>query len=260
MRSTRLVKKFLLAAAAALMSVAPSRLLAENVTVFAAASLKEALDEISAAFEAESATDVTISYAGSSTLARQIAYGAPADVFISANTAWMDRLEADRKIIPESRTNLAGNTLVLIGNASNPAPIALTEGYDLAKDLGSGRLAMALVDAVPAGIYGKAALEDLGIWPYVAAQVAETDNVRAALALVALGAAPLGIVYATDASAEPRVVVKTAFPADSHPPILYPAAVTSGATHPQAQAFLDYLQSALADDVFKRHGFVVLPE
>jgi molybdate transport system substrate-binding protein len=260
MTFTRPLKQSLLAAAAALMTAAPSALFAETLTVFAAASLKEALDEISQTFEADNGVDVTVSYAGSSTLARQIAYGAPADVFISANTAWMDSLEEDRMIVRESRVDLVGNALVLIGAATDPAPIALTKGYDLSKDLGAGRLAMALVDAVPAGIYGKAALEHLGIWPDVEGQVAETDNVRAALALVALGAVPLGIVYATDAMAEPRVAVKATFPPQSHPPILYPAALTSAATHPKAQAFLDYLQSAAADDVFTRHGFVVLPE
>ena len=213
--------------------------------MFAASSLKTARDEIAAGWSDDR---VVLSYAGSGALARQITQGAPADVFISANVAWMDALEAGGQVQPETRVTLAGNRLVLIGGAA-AAPVVL--GPDL--DLGDGRLAMALVAAVPAGIYGKAALTSLGLWERVAGQVVQADSVRAALALVASGAVPYGVVYATDAQAEPRVRVLGTFPEDSHPPILYPAALTARA---QSGAFLDYLTSDAAWAVFAAQGFV----
>ncbi|MEV8466827.1 molybdate ABC transporter substrate-binding protein [Fluviibacterium sp. DFM31] len=227
---------------------------ADEVTVFAAASLKTALDEVAAGWEAATGHHVRAAYAGSSGLARQIAQGAPADLFISANTAWMDWLEVEGAIDPGSRRALLGNRLVLVGPAGAP-PLDLAA---LPTKLGSGRLAMALVDAVPAGIYGRAALEHLGLWPDLRAQVVETDNVRAALALVAIGAAQMGIVYGTDARAEPRVAVRAAFDPQSHPPILYPAALMPGASA-VAAAFLTYLSEPEAGAVFTRHGFAVIP-
>ena len=242
-----------LAVAASL--VASAGATSETLSVFAAASMKEALDEVAARYEEQNKTDVTVSYASSSTLARQIEFGAPADVFISANEAWMDRLEDAGKINANSRTNLLGNSLVLIGSASSAETIDITSPAALDHALGEGRLAVALVDAVPAGIYGKAALENLGLWDYVESRIAQTDNVRAALALVSVGAAPLGIVYVTDATADPRVSIKASFPDDSYPEIVYPAALVTSGQAASAQGFLDYLQSPEADGVFESYGF-----
>jgi molybdate transport system substrate-binding protein len=235
---------------------APCR--AAEVTVFAAASLKNALDEVAAGWQAATGNAVSISYAGSARLARQIEQGAPADLFISANTAWMDYL-GDAGLIDEaSRRDLLGNRLVLVAHGPAAVPVELAPGVDLASRLGDGRLAMALVDAVPAGIYGKAALEHLGLWASVADRTAQTDNVRAALALVALGEAPLGIVYATDAVAEDGVTVVATFPEDSHPPIVYPVALTVEARQPAAVDLLAWLGSAAARGSFERQGFSVL--
>lgn len=230
---------------------------AEGTLVFAAASLKTALDAIALGFEAETGQEVTISYAASSVLARQIQAGARADLFISANTDWMDVLQEDGLIENASRVDLLNNGLVLIG-APDVDAAAIEVGFDLIAQLDGGYLAMALVDAVPAGIYGKAALERLDLWNDVQHQVAQTDNVRAALALVAAGAAPLGIVYRSDAKAEERVGVVGAIPAEYHPAIVYPAALTVSAI-PEAHAFLTYLQSDAAQAEFLRQGFS-LPE
>ncbi|MDF2234396.1 molybdate ABC transporter substrate-binding protein [Albimonas sp. CAU 1670] len=243
--------------AAAVLPPAAAR--AGEVTVFAAASLKNAMDEIAAGFEAATGDAARVSLAGSSALARQIQQGAPAEVFVSANAAWMDRLEADGLIAPGSRLDLLRNTLVLVAPVDGAAPVEIGPDLDLAALLGEGRLAMALVEAVPAGIYGKAALESLGLWSSVAPRVAQTDNVRAALALVAAGEAPLGVVYATDAAAEPAVRVVGTFPEGSHPPIVYPAARVAGADAPAAEAFLAYLQGPQASAAFERQGFAVIP-
>ncbi len=229
---------------------------AQDLTVFAAASLKDALQEVTAGYEAKTGSTVYLSFAGSSVLARQIEQGAPADVYISANTDWMDWLEEAGLIAADTRFDLLRNTLVLIRSGADAVEMNLTPDTDLAGMLGDGRLAMALVDAVPAGIYGKAALTSLGLWPGVADKVAQTDNVRAALALVALGEAPLGIVYATDAMAEPRVSAIATFPESSHPPIVYPAAAVQGSGAPAA-AFLSHLRTPLSRAVFERLGFVV---
>ena len=232
--------------------------LADEITVFAAASLKNALEEVAHGFERETGHTVRISLAGSSALARQIELGAPADLFISANEAWMDRLQERGRIAATTRSDLLANRLVLIAHGADAAPVALTPGADLAGRLGNGRLAMALVDAVPAGIYGKAALTRLGLWEGLAPHVAQADNVRAALALVALGEAPLGIVYATDAQAEPRVSIVAAFPEDSHPPIRYPVAIVTGHERPETLAFLDHLHGPTAAAIFAAQGFTVL--
>ena len=229
-----------------------------QITVFAAASLKNALDEIAPAYETETGENLAVSLAGSSALARQIGLGAPADVFISANTDWMDRLAEDGAIRPETRVELLSNRLVLVAHRPAEA-VVIGPALDLAGLLDGGHLAMALVDAVPAGIYGKAALTSLGLWDSVAPMVAQTDNVRAALALVASGEAPLGIVYASDAVADPGVTVLGTFPADSHPEILYPAALTTRAA-PEAAGFLDFLQGPVARAAFERQGFTVLTE
>lgn len=233
---------------------------AAEVSVFAAASLKTAMDEITAGFAAETGDRATVTYAGSSVLARQIGQGAPADVFISANAAWMDLLEAADAIDPGSRFDLVTNRIVLIAHGTQAQQIEVGPGLDLPKMLGEGRLAMALVEAVPAGIYGKAALQSLGLWADVAPLVAQTDNARAALALVALGAAPLGIVYATDAAADPRVTAVGTFPADSHPHIIYPAAAVAGRETPAAARFLAYLRGPKARTALERQGFAMAGE
>lgn len=227
--------------------------LADRVTVFAAASLKTVLDDIVAQYEHVSNDTVLVSFAASSSLTRQIQLGAPADLFISANPGWMDVLAKEGYLANGTRVDLLSNRLVLIG--SEPTPLTLSPELNLANLLGDDRLAMALVNAVPAGIYGKAALKHLGLWDGVAPLVAQTDNVRAALRLVSLGEAPFGIVYATDALADPHVYVLDQFGAETHPPILYPAAVLRDANQTAAQAFLDFLMSDSATQIFRQHGF-----
>lgn len=229
----------------------------ERTIVFAAASLQTALEEIVGDFTAATGMTVTVSYAGTSTLVRQIEEGAPAGVFISADAAWMD-YAVDRGLVrPDSRVDLLGNRLVLIAPAAST--VALMLGRDpILPALGAdGRLAMADVEAVPAGRYGRAALAALGEWDALASRVVEAENVRAALQFVALGEAPLGIVYRSDAHAEPRVRVVDTFPEDVHPPIVYPAAITASSADPVAAAFLAYLQAEAAAVVFERHGFLL---
>ena len=238
----------------AALALAPAAARADRVTLFAAASLKTALDRIEPGFEAATGHDLAISLAGSSALARQIEQGAPADVFISANTDWMDRLEKAGLLAPGTRRDLLSNTLVLIGTGAIPA--AKVDTGDALLSLVPGRLAMALVEAVPAGIYGRAALESLGVWDTLAPRVVQADNVRAALALVAAGAAERGIVYATDARAEPRVSVIARFPEATHLPITYPAAVMAGRAQ-AAQDLLDYLSGDAASAIFAEEGFVL---
>ncbi|UWQ43633.1 molybdate ABC transporter substrate-binding protein (plasmid) [Leisingera aquaemixtae] len=230
-----------------------------QITVFAAASTKTALDEAAAAYQSATARTVTISYAGSPALARQIQLGAPADVFLSANPGWMDVLQQEGLVDPASRLDLLTNRLVLIAHGNGAAPLDLSAA-DLGGLLGEGRLAMALTDAVPAGIYGKAALMALGQWTAVAPKVAQAANVRAALALVASGEAPMGVVYATDARADSKVSVIAVFPEASHPRIVYPAAAVAGGNAAEAKVFLEYLRSPEARDIFLRHGFGVLAE
>lgn len=248
----------------AFLMLCASPLPAGEITVFAAASTRDALGDAARSWEAETGHRVRISPAGSSVLARQIGQGAPADLYLSAHPDWMDWLEARDLIRPETRVTLFGNALVIVGHGPETGAAApeLTPASDLLAPLGpDGRLAMALLEAVPAGLYGKAGLQALGLWETLAPRVAEADNVRAALALVALGEAPLGVVYATDASAEDDVHVVARFPAASHPPIRYPAAVTRKAAEPDlARAFLDWLGGATAQAIFARHGFVPPPE
>ncbi|WP_421694061.1 molybdate ABC transporter substrate-binding protein [Aestuariivirga sp.] len=234
---------------------------ADKVTVFAAASLKNALDDASAAWTAASGKETTIAYAASSALAKQIEGGAPADVFISADLDWMKYLADKNLIAPGTEVKLLGNTLVLVAPASSAAKIEIAPGFDIAGLVGSGKLAVCDVKAVPAGKYGKAALEKLGVWASVEGKIAQAENVRAALKLVATGEAPAGIVYQTDANAEPKVKVLGTFPADTHPEIVYPAALTATAEkNPDAAAFLAFLQSEAALAIFKKHGFIILPK
>jgi molybdate transport system substrate-binding protein len=251
-----MLRQFLLAAIVVLLPAAA----AAEITVFAAASLKTAFDELVPLYEHASGEDVTVAFAGSSALARQIEAGAPADLFISANVGWMDELEAASLILPESRTDLLGNTLVLVAPDGEAPDLRIGPDMQLSAALGQGRLAMALVEAVPAGIYGRAALVSLHQWEAVAHRVAQADNVRAALALVATGAAPLGIVYATDAIADPRVSVVGAFPASSHPPIVYPAALLAEGRVEAAGAFLEWLSGPRAGEIFAAAGFTRPPD
>lgn len=228
-----------------------------EVTVFAAASLKTALDEIAADWTEATATTVVLSYGGTPALARQIAEGAPADLFLSASTSWMDDLAEKALIQTETRRDLLGNSLVLVGGAGAP-PVTVDATLDLAGLLAGGKLSMALVDTVPAGQYGKEALQSLGLWASVEASVVQSENVRAALKLVALGEVPYGVVYASDARAEPEVTQVGTFPESSHAPIVYPAALTATAGK-DAAAFLDYLGSDAAAAVFRQNGFRPLP-
>jgi molybdate transport system substrate-binding protein len=230
-----------------------------GLVIFAAASLKNALDDIAGAWATETGKPTPrISYAASSALAKQLEQGAPADLFISADTDWMDYVEKKDAIQKNTRFNLLGNKIVLIAPRDSKTTVAVRQGFDLAKALAGGKLAMANVDAVPAGKYGKAALEKLGAWDGVKDKIAQAENVRAALLLVARGEAPLGIVYATDAAAEPNVRIIGEFPTASHPPIIYPAALTNAPKSPDAKAFLEMLKSSKARPAFEKQGFSVL--
>jgi molybdate transport system substrate-binding protein len=229
-----------------------------DVLVFAAASLKNALDAINAQWQRDTGKKATISYAASSALAKQIEQGAPAQLFISADLDWMGYLAGKNLIKPETRSNLLGNRIVLIAQKDKARPVEIKTAFDLAKILGDGRLSVANVDSVPAGKYGKAALEKLGVWESVSGKIAQAENVRAALLLVSRGEAPVGIVYQTDAAADPNVAIIGTFPADTHPPIIYPIALTADATHRDASAFLEYVRSAKAKPLFEAQGFSVL--
>lgn len=233
---------------------------ADEITVFAAASMSNAMAAVEERFEAVTGHDVIVVLAGSSALARQIQQGAPADIFISANPDWMDLLEADGLIEQFTRLDLLTNAIVLIAAEASVAPVEIGPDLDLAGLLGEGRLAMARVDAVPAGSYGKAALESLGLWDGVMAQVAQARNVRAALAFVVTGEAPYGIVYATDAVAEDGVTVIGAFPAETHPPIVYPAAALARSGTPLTRDFLEFLRGPQARAVFRNEGFGLAEE
>lgn len=229
------------------------------LTVFAAASLREAMDEAVAAYRATTGTRVRVSYAASSALARQIEQGAPADVFVPADREWMDWLQQRGLVDPAARVDLLGNTLVLVAPRDAPArPLVLRPGTALGPLLGDdGRIALGLTDSVPAGRYAKAALRSLGLWHQLRTRTAEVENVRAALLLVARGETPLGVVYGSDARAEPRVKVLATFPGDSHPPVVYPAARVQGSGHPQAGAFVRWLRTDPARAIFRRHGFLL---
>ncbi|MCW5746288.1 MAG: molybdate ABC transporter substrate-binding protein [Alphaproteobacteria bacterium] len=233
---------------------------ATPLTVFAAASLKESMDAAAETYRQRTGQAVQVSYAGSSALARQIEQRAPADVFLSADSDWMDWLQERGLIDRASRTDLLGNALVLVAAADSPLqPLALVPGTDLGPLLGAdGRIALALTGSVPAGKYAKAAFESLGMWDSLAPRVAEAENVRAALLLVSRGEAPLGIVYQTDAAADAGVRIVGAFPDGSHPPIVYPVALLAASTNPDAALFLDYLGSAAARPLFEKQGFTVL--
>src|SRR5512144_1186925 len=237
---------------------APAAALSRDVLVFAAASLKNALDEIAAQWQRESGKKAAISYAASNTLIKQIEQGAPADIFISADLDWMDYGQQKNLIKPDTRSNLLGNRLVLVAPKDSNISANIQPGFDLAALLKGGRLAMGNVDAVPAGKYGKAALDKLGAWDGVRDKIAQAESVRAALLLVARGEAPLGVVYQTDAASDPTVKIVGTFPENTHPPIIYPVALTKDAAGAEAMAFLNFLRSAAARAAFERQGFTCL--
>ena len=237
-----------------LTAFASTHAFAETLTVFAAASLKNAIDEIAERYEAEHSDSIVVSYAGSATLARQIEMGAPADIFISANTAWMDYLSDIDLIHKPSRFNLASNRLVLVSDLSDII-ITLEKPLELIDQLDNEYLAMGLVNSVPAGIYGKQALTYYKLWGPLKEQVAQSDNVRSALALVASGEAPFGIVYHSDAVVESKVSIIATFPESSHDPILYPAAAVKESEKP-TELFLQFLRSEQSKVILKRNGFL----
>ena len=251
-------RSLLAAAMAAALLFTPAARASDQVTVFAAASLKTALDAVSAAWRAETGNRAVISYAASSALARQIEQGAPADVFLSADLDWMGYLVQKGLIDAASVTQLLGNDIVLIAPADTNITAEIAPGFPLAALLGDGRLAMGDVKSVPAGKYGKAALESLGVWPSVETRLAQAENVRAALKLVATGEAPLGIVYRTDAQADPAVRIVGVFPADSHPPVIYPVGRVAGSQSDGASSFLAFLTSPPAAKIFTANGFKLL--
>ena len=239
-------------------SYSPALAQDKSLTVFAAASMKNALDDINAAYTAKSGVKMVASYAASSALAKQIEQGAPADIFASADTDWMDYAIAKKTINEPSRANLLGNSLVLVApKDSRLDKVAIGPGFDLSKLAGDGRIATGDVKSVPSGKYAKAALEKLGAWPAAEPKFAMAESVRAALSLVARGEAPLGIVYSTDAKVEPGVRIVGTFPADSHPAIIYPVAATATAK-PEAASYLAFLRSSAAKAIFEKYGFAFL--
>jgi molybdate transport system substrate-binding protein len=230
----------------------------KTLTVFAAASMKNALDDIDAAYTAKTGVKVNVSYAASSTLAKQIEQGAPADIFVSADTDWMDYATAKKNINEPTRVNLLGNSIVLVAPKDSKIDnVTIAQGFDLAKLAGDGKIATGDVKSVPVGKYAKAALEKLGAWTAAEPKFAMAESVRAALTLVARGEAALGIVYSTDAKVEPGVKVVGTFPADSHPPIIYPVAATTTAK-PESNDYLAYLRSSAAKTVLEKYGFTYL--
>jgi molybdate transport system substrate-binding protein len=248
-----------LATLALVLLAAPPLAAQEQITVFAAASLKNALDDTSAAFTKATGVKVVASYEASSALAKQIEAGAPADIFISADLRWMD-YAADKKLIKlDSRVNLLGNRLVLIApKDSKLDAVTIGQGFDIAKLAGDGRIAVADVKAVPAGLYAKAALESLGAWAAAEPKLAQAGNVRATLAFVARGETPIGIVYETDAKIEPKVKIIGAFPDDSYPPVTYPVAETVASKTTAATRYLGFLRGSAAKAIFEKYGFSFL--
>jgi len=261
-RTIVLGRRYILAALAACVALAAAPLFAaaqrQKIVVFAAASMKNALDDVNAAFTKQSGIAVAASYAASSALMKQIDSGAPADVFLSADINWMDYGTQHHLIKDDTRVDLLGNRLVLIAaKDSKIGNQTIGPGFNLAGLAGDGRIAVGDVRAVPVGLYAKAAMEKLGIWAAVEPKLAMTENVRAGLVLVARGEAPLGIVYETDAKVEPSVKIIGVFPEDSHPPIIYPVAATVNAK-PEAATYLAFLRTAAAKAVFEFYGFTAL--
>ncbi len=259
MLKTTILAALSLAAVVAISAALPAAAAQDkSIIVFAAASMKNALDDVDAAFAEKTGIKVVASYDASSALMKQIEAGAPADAFISADLKWMDYGSQKKLIRDDTRVDLLGNTLVLIAaKDSTIGHVDIKPGFDLAELAGDGRIATGDVKAVPVGIYARAALEKLGIWDSVAPKMAMTQNVRAALTLVARGEAPLGIVYSTDAKVDPGVKIVGTFPENSHDPIIYPVAATVTAK-PETAAYLAFLRSAAAKAIFETYGFAVL--
>lgn len=232
---------------------------AADITVFAAASLTNVLEDAGKAYEAKTHNHVSFSFAASSTLAKQIEGSSGADIFISADTDWMEYLDSKGLIDRPTRKNLLGNSLVLVAPANSTQAINVTDHFPLLAALHGGRLSIAEPDSVPAGKYGRAALIALGVWNTVQDHLVSAENVRVALAYVARGEAPLGIVYKTDALSEPKVKIVGTFPENSHQPIVYPAALTKDAK-PGSADFLAYLSGPEAHAAFETAGFTVLGE
>ncbi len=230
---------------------------AESIRIFAAASTTNAITDIIKAYTDKTGKEVTPSFASSSTLAKQIAQGAPADVYLSANPKWMDFIEKKELVEPGTRTNLLGNRITLIQPKSGQLKLSISADLDLAGILGDDKLAMGDPDHVPAGIYGRKALESLKLWDSVAPKVARAKDVRAALALVERAEAPLGIVYATDAAISKKIDVVGLFPENTHPPIIYPVCIVKDKASADAKAFFAFLKDQKAADIFKTYGFSV---
>ena len=230
---------------------------AAPVTVFAAASLKNALDEVGAQY-ARNGGEARFSYAGSSAIARQIEQGAPADIYVSADADWMNYLVQRKLVVPSTRRDLLTNRLALIAPADSKVALKIGRDMPLAKVLGQRRLAIAGPD-VPAGKYAKASLSALGVWDGVSGRLAQAENVRMALQYVARGESPLGIVYDTDAKVEPKVRIVGLFPEGTHPKIVYPAAVVAASKNPDAAKFMVFMSGPQAAAIFRKYGFTVLP-
>jgi molybdate transport system substrate-binding protein len=228
------------------------------VLVFAAASMKTALDAVAEAWKHDTGKETSFVYGSSAALARQIEHGAPADLFISADLIWMDYIEKAKLIRPESRRNLVGNQLVLIEPAAGASHLKIAPDFDLAGATGDGKVAVCTIVSCPGGIYAKQALESLGIFTKVEPKLAQADNIRSALALVSRGEAKFGIVYATDAKADREVKVVDVFPESTHSPIIYPGAAIDASKNPDAPAFLKFLSSPTAETILREQGFAIL--
>jgi molybdate transport system substrate-binding protein len=253
-----MLKRAIVACLVAILASLPAGAQPHTLTVFAAASLKNALDETNAAFTKATGVKVVISYAATPALVRQIEQGAPAEVFLSADLQWMDYAAEKKLIKSDTRVNLLGNKLVLIAAKDSKLDnVAIGPGFDIAKLAGAGRIAVADMKAVPAGRYAKAALEALGAWATAEKKLAQAENVRAALAYVSRGEAPIGVVYATDAKIDPGVKIVGTFPDGSHPAVTYPVAATANAK-PGAARYLDFLRTPAVKSIFEAYGFSFL--
>lgn len=260
MRRTRISRLLLTACFTLVASILPIAAQADELLVFAAASLKPALDTIIATPEANAIGQISVSYAASSQLAHQIEAGAPAAIFISADQDWMNEVQSKDEIVRDTRVDLLGNALVLVAPKDSTVRLAIADHFDLAGALGKdGHLALAEPNSVPAGKYAKSALTKLGVWDSVQARVVSADNVRAALNFVAKGEAPLGVVYRSDAVSEPAVRVADTFPADTHAPIVYPIAILNGQDTPAARRLLELLREPATQAIFRRYGFDAPP-
>ena len=254
------IRAFAVLALLAMLAAAPlSAAAQDSITVFAAASLKNALDDVDTAFTKATGVKIVASYEASSSLAKQIEAGAPADVFISADLRWMDYVAGKKLIKADTRVNLLGNRLVLIAPKDSKLDhVAIGQGFDIAKLAGDGHIAVADVKAVPAGLYAKAALEKLGAWTAAEPKLAQAVNVRATLAFVARAETPLGIVYETDAKIEPKVKIVGYFPNGSYAPVTYPVAATASSKNAAVGKYLDFLRTPAAKAIFEKYGFSFL--